>query len=66
MSSPEPVTYAYSVKLESTAKGLVMPTVHVYSNDMETARTRAIEQYHKTIEGLREKGISIAIPEVKA
>lgn len=55
MSSPEPVTYAYSVKLESTAKGLVMPTIHVYSNDMETARKQAVEQYHKTVEELDRK-----------
>lgn len=60
MSSPEPVVYAYSVKLESTAKGLVMPTVHVYSNDAETARKQAVEQFHKTLEDLKAKGITPA------
>jgi hypothetical protein len=66
MSSPEPVTYAYSVKLESTAKGLIMPTIHVYSNDMETARTEAVEQYAKTIDELKAKGLLIASMETKA
>jgi hypothetical protein len=60
MSSPEPVIYAYSVKLESTAKGLVMPTVHVYGNDMEKCRKEAIEQFHKTVEELRAKNIVTA------
>ena len=36
--SLEPVVYAYSVKLESTANGLVMTTIHAYSNDIDTAR----------------------------
>jgi uncharacterized protein YbjQ (UPF0145 family) len=65
MSNPEPVMYAYSVKLETTAKGLVMPTIHVYSNDMETARSQAVEQYTKLTEELKAKGISLA-SEVKA
>ena len=65
MSSPEPVTYAYSVKLESTAKGLVMPTIHVYSNDMETARMQAIEQYTKLTEDLKARGVALSL-EVKA
>jgi hypothetical protein len=60
MSSPEPTLYAYSVKLESTAKGLIMPTIHVYSNDMELARKQAVEQYHKTVEELRAKGLMVA------
>lgn len=60
------MTYAYSVRLESTAKGLVMPTVHVYGNDMETARKQAVEQYVKITEDLKAKGITIASLEVKA
>lgn len=64
-TSPEPVTYAYSVKLESTAKGLTMSTIHVYSNDMETARKQAIEQYTKLTEDLKAKGVALA-SEVKA
>jgi hypothetical protein len=58
--SPEPILYAYSVKLESTAKGLVMPTVHVYGNDMEECRKNAIEQFHKTVDELRAKGLTVA------
>jgi GH35 family endo-1,4-beta-xylanase len=57
--------YQYSVKIEMTAKGLAMPTVHVYSNDMETARKQAVEQYTKVIEDLKAKGLPVAAPDVK-
>jgi hypothetical protein len=60
MSSPELVTYAYSVKLESTAKGLIMSTIHVYGNDMEKCRKEVIEQYHKTVEESRQKNLAVA------
>ena len=66
MSSPEPVTYAYSVKLESTAKGLIMPTVHIYGNDMGKCRKEAIEQFHKTVEELRAKNFVTTIEGGKA
>ena len=48
-----------------TAKGLAMPTIHVYSNDMETARKQAVEQYTKVIEDLKAKGLAVAAPDVK-
>ena len=64
-SSPEPITFAYSVKLESTAKGLVMPTIHVYSNDMETARKEAVKQYAQVIDELKAKGL-VPASEAKA
>jgi hypothetical protein len=57
--------YQYSVKIEMTAKGLAMPTIHVYSNDMETARKQAVEQYTKVIEDLKAKGLPVAAPDVK-
>jgi hypothetical protein len=57
--------YQYSVKIEMTAKGLAMPTVHVYSNNMETARKQAVEQYTKVIEDLKAKGLPVAAPDVK-
>jgi GH35 family endo-1,4-beta-xylanase len=61
----QPQLYQYSVKIEMTAKGLAMPTVHVYSNDMETARKQAVEQYTKVIEDLKAKGLPVAAPDVK-
>jgi len=33
--NPALTQYRYSVKLESTAKGYIMPTVHVYSDDLK-------------------------------
>ena len=54
-----------SIGCESTAKGLVMPTIHVYSNDMETARKQAVEQYPRLTEDLKAKGVALA-SEVKA
>ena len=48
-----------------TAKGLAMPTIHVYSNDMETARKQAAEQYAKVIEELKAKDLPVAAPDVK-
>ncbi|MDQ3872135.1 MAG: hypothetical protein M3258_00805 [Thermoproteota archaeon] len=58
--------YQYSVKIEMTAKGLAMPTIHVYSNDMEAARKQAVEQYSKVIEDLKDKGLQVAYSEAKS
>lgn len=63
---PNAQVFQYSVKLESTAKGLVMPTVHVYSNDMETARYQAVQQYATLLEDLKARGIQTASEGVKA
>ncbi len=52
--------YQYSVKIEMTAKGLAMPTIHVYSNDMERARNEAVDQYSRVIDELKAKGIPVA------
>lgn len=48
-----------------TARGLAMPTIHVYSNDVETARKQAVEQYAKVIEELKAKGLQVAVPDFK-
>jgi GH35 family endo-1,4-beta-xylanase len=61
----QPQLYQYSVKIEMTAKGLSMPTIHVYSNDMETARRQAVDQYFRVIEDLRNKGLPVASPDFK-
>ena len=61
----QPQLYQYSVKIEMTAKGLAMPTIHIYSNDMETARKQAVEQYAKVIEELKSKGLPVAVPDFK-
>jgi GH35 family endo-1,4-beta-xylanase len=57
--------YQYSVKIEMTAKGLAMPTIHVYSNDMERAREQAVDQYARVIEELKSKGLPVATPDFK-
>ncbi len=59
----QPQLYQYSVKIEMTAKGLAMPTIHVYSNDMEASRRQAVEQYAKVIEELKSKGLPVAAPD---
>jgi GH35 family endo-1,4-beta-xylanase len=61
----QPQLYQYSVKIEMTARGLAMPTIHIYSNDMETARKQAVEQYAKVIEELKAKGLPVAVPDFK-
>jgi hypothetical protein len=61
----QPELYQYSVKIEMTAKGLAMPTIHVYSNDMQTARNQAVEQYSKVIEEIKAKGLPVATPDFK-
>jgi hypothetical protein len=61
----QPQLYQYSVKIEMTAKGLAMPTIHVYSSDMETARKQAVEQYAQVIEELKGKGLPVAAPDFK-
>lgn len=48
-----------------TAKGLAMPTIHVYSNDMERAREQAVDQYARVIEELKTKGLPVATPDFK-
>ena len=58
--------YQYSVKIEMTAKGLAMPTIHVHSGDMDRARREAVEQYAKVIEELKAKGLHVATPDFKA
>lgn len=61
----QPQVYQYSVKIEMTAKGLAMPTIHVYSNDMEKARMQAVDQYVRVIEELKSKGLPVATYDFK-
>jgi len=61
----QPQLYQYSVKIEMTAKGLAMPTIHVYSNDMDTARRQAVDQYARVIEEIKAKGLPVAAPDLK-
>ncbi len=61
----QPQLYQYSVKIEMTAKGLAMPTIHVYSNDIERARRQAVDQYTAVIEELKAKGLPVASPDLK-
>lgn len=65
MSEQQPQLYQYSVKIEMTAKGLAMPTIHVYSNEIENARKQAVDQYAKVMEELKAKGLPVAAPDFK-
>ena len=58
--SPEAVIYSSSVKIEMTAKGLAMVTVHIYSNNDEEARSRAVTLYQKTIGELEKMALPTA------
>jgi hypothetical protein len=55
-----PQLYQYSVKIDTTAKGVAVPTIHCYSNDMDTARKQAVEQYIKLLDSLEAGGITVA------
>jgi len=63
---PSQPTFQYSVKISQTAKGAATVDVHVYSNDLEAARTQAVEQYAKTIEDIKARGLPVASSEGKA
>lgn len=52
--------FQFSVKIEMTAKGLAMVTVHCYSNDLSDARESAVAVYQNTIQQLRERGLPVA------
>lgn len=65
MSEQQPQLFQYSVKIEMTAKGLAMPTIHVYSNEIENARKQAVDQYARVIEELKAKGLPVAAPDLK-
>jgi hypothetical protein len=57
---PELHQFAYSVKLETTAKGLVVPTVHVYADEPSLAREKAVALYVHTIADLMTHGFKSA------
>lgn len=56
MSEQQP-TFQYSVKIDTTAKGAAVVTVHCYGNDVEKCRNEAIENYDRTVKELRAKNI---------
>jgi hypothetical protein len=56
-------TFQYSVKIDTTAKGAAVVTVHCFGNDAEATRRQAVEQYTKTIEELKGKGLTVATAE---
>jgi hypothetical protein len=59
-------TFQFSVKISQTAKGAATVDVHVFSNDLETARIQAVDQYAKTIADIKAKGLPVASLEGKA
>lgn len=52
--------FTHSVKLETTAKGLIQVNVHVHSNSEEEAGISATRLYSNTIARLREQGLKVA------
>lgn len=40
-------TYTHSVKIEDTAKGIRI-SIHVYTNDLDTAVTESVKLYQET------------------
>lgn len=61
----EYVKQTSSIKLDCTAKGLIVPTIHVYvganNEDLELARKQAILQLKKTIIELHEAKLKTTI-----
>lgn len=66
MSEQQQQTFQYSVKIDTTAKGAAVVTVHCFGNDPEATRLQAVEQYTKTIEELKGKGLTVAAEGGKA
>lgn len=56
----QPQLYRYSSKVETTAKGLKMVTVHVYGNDLETVRRETTELITKITNDLKANGYRTA------
>jgi hypothetical protein len=55
-----PQLYPYSFKVEMNTKGLVMPSLHVYSDDGHVGVRQTIELYSLIIEGLKATGRKVA------
>jgi hypothetical protein len=63
LSEDQP-TFQYSVKIERTAKG-ARHTIHVHSNDKETAIAESVAMYEDVAKRLDERGMDVAPIEVK-
>ena len=51
--------FAYSVKIERTAKG-ARHTIHVHANDRETAMSEAVRMYDEIAKRLESEGLTVA------
>jgi hypothetical protein len=58
-----PVQYIHSIKIEDTAKGIRL-SVHVYTNDKETAINEAIATYLETKQKCEKEKILVAPMEI--
>jgi hypothetical protein len=54
MSEQQPA-FQYSVKIDTTAKGTAVVTIHCYGNDIDKIRQEAVAQYEQTVKELRAK-----------
>ncbi|MEO9319101.1 MAG: hypothetical protein ABI361_00345 [Nitrososphaera sp.] len=64
MSDEQAPLFQYSVKIERSAKG-ARHTVHVYSNDKETALKESVELYDRIAKELESQGLTVAPIESK-
>jgi hypothetical protein len=52
--------YQYSVKLETTARGFIQPTIHAYDNVGIDACDDAINALAYTVDALKKRGYKVA------
>lgn len=63
--SDEQTQFQYSVRIERSAKGARW-TVHIYSNDKETALNEGVRMYDEVGKRLEAEGLTVAPIEVKS
>lgn len=64
--APPGVQYRYSVKIESNSKGLLMPSVHVYTNHLSEAIGETTQLYQSVCSKLIAQGYRVAPEEAGA
>jgi len=51
--------YKYSMKVETRAKGVLAPSVHVYGDNPYEVRHELVEQYTQLVQDFRKIGIPV-------
>jgi FtsZ-interacting cell division protein ZipA len=52
-------TYPYSIKIEQDPKGSVKISIHVYSQDLESASDQVVKAFLDTREKFKQKGVKV-------